>query len=189
MYHPGVLSPFQVSDVQAAQIQEIFNLFDTDGGGTIDPQELDIAMVALGFQTADQQQRKRKDPKTMEIVATIASDGEVSLEEFTTLMTGAILGRNPMEEVHTVFAALSRSNGQRENDGLVTLEKLRKVCQDFKVPKHSLLIHSTSAPSPNISYQSPQSPLQKVSILTDPSNSSCVLDSKTLFLELSLTQA
>ena len=31
------------------QIREIFNLFDTDGGGTIDKGELDFAMSALGF--------------------------------------------------------------------------------------------------------------------------------------------
>ncbi len=32
------------------QIREIFDLFDTDGGGTIDRGELDFAMSALGFQ-------------------------------------------------------------------------------------------------------------------------------------------
>ena len=119
--------------MQAAQIEEIFNLFDTDGGGTIDPQELDIAMVALGFQTADQQQRKRRDASTMQMVAAIASDGAVSLDEFTALMTGEILGRDPMEEVRTVFAALSRSDGKGEHEGLVTLDKLQAVCSDFQV--------------------------------------------------------
>jgi Ca2+-binding EF-hand superfamily protein len=34
------------------QIKEIFDLFDTDGGGYIDRRELDLAMVALGFQVA-----------------------------------------------------------------------------------------------------------------------------------------
>ncbi len=32
------------------QIREIFELFDTDGGGSIDRGELDFAMSALGFQ-------------------------------------------------------------------------------------------------------------------------------------------
>jgi Ca2+-binding EF-hand superfamily protein len=43
-----------LSEAQAAQIKEIFYLFDTDGGGTIDTQELGFAMVALGFQVAIQ---------------------------------------------------------------------------------------------------------------------------------------
>lgn len=32
------------------QIREAFNLFDTDGSGTIDPKELKTAMQSLGFE-------------------------------------------------------------------------------------------------------------------------------------------
>jgi hypothetical protein len=39
-----------LSDAQEALIREIYYLFDTDGGGTIDMQELNCAMIALGFQ-------------------------------------------------------------------------------------------------------------------------------------------
>jgi Ca2+-binding EF-hand superfamily protein len=39
-----------LSDAQEAQIREIYYLFDTDCGGTIDMQELNCAMIALGFQ-------------------------------------------------------------------------------------------------------------------------------------------
>jgi Ca2+-binding EF-hand superfamily protein len=38
-----------VGNTMKLQIHEIFNLFDTDSGGTIDMQELDFAMSALGF--------------------------------------------------------------------------------------------------------------------------------------------
>ena len=40
-----------LSEAEEAQIREIFDLFDTDGGGTIDKRELEIAMIALGFQS------------------------------------------------------------------------------------------------------------------------------------------
>ena len=39
-----------LSDTQLAQIHEIFDLFDTDGGGSIDKRELELALGALGFQ-------------------------------------------------------------------------------------------------------------------------------------------
>jgi centrin-1 len=39
-----------LSEAQEAQIREVFYLFDTDGGGTIDVKELNSAMMALGFQ-------------------------------------------------------------------------------------------------------------------------------------------
>ena len=32
------------------EIKEAFDLFDTDGGGTIDPGELKAAMTSLGFE-------------------------------------------------------------------------------------------------------------------------------------------
>ena len=32
------------------EIKEAFDLFDTDGGGTIDPKELKAAMTSLGFE-------------------------------------------------------------------------------------------------------------------------------------------
>jgi Ca2+-binding EF-hand superfamily protein len=41
----------ELSTQQQAQIKEIFELFDTDGGGTIDTHELSAAMFALGFQS------------------------------------------------------------------------------------------------------------------------------------------
>ncbi len=43
-----------LSEAQESQIREVFLLFDTDGGGTIDMRELGIAMVALGFQAVCQ---------------------------------------------------------------------------------------------------------------------------------------
>ncbi len=38
-----------LSTQQENQISDIFNLFDTDGGGSIDRRELNFALVALGF--------------------------------------------------------------------------------------------------------------------------------------------
>ena len=36
------------------EIKEAFDLFDTDGGGTIDPKELKAAMTSLGFEAKNQ---------------------------------------------------------------------------------------------------------------------------------------
>jgi Ca2+-binding EF-hand superfamily protein len=50
-------SHYALSEAQEAQIREAFLLFDTDGGGTIDTRELEVAMIALGFQAACQSSR------------------------------------------------------------------------------------------------------------------------------------
>ena len=122
-----------LSQAQAAQILEIFELFDTDGGGCIDQRELQFAMTALGFQTKENQ-RATKHKEAMEVMDNLIGDGKVTLEEFSALMTGEISGQDPYEEARTVFTVLSRPDTERDHDGLITLGKLEAVCQEYKVP-------------------------------------------------------
>ncbi len=46
---------------------------------------------------------------------------------------GELLGQDPMEEILAIFAALSQSDGNAANDGLITLPKLQQACSDFEV--------------------------------------------------------
>ena len=39
-----------LSEDEIMEIKEAFDLFDSDGGGTIDPAELKAAMTSLGFE-------------------------------------------------------------------------------------------------------------------------------------------
>ncbi len=129
-----------LSKEQADQIREIFELFDTDGGGCIDQQELQFAMTALGFQTKDSEhQQKGKHKEALEVMDALIDDGEVTLEEFSALMTGEISGQDPYEEARIAFAVLSRSNEDRTCDGLITLKKLEAVCSEFSVRSFSCL--------------------------------------------------
>ncbi len=137
-----------LSPAQAAQIREIFELFDTDGGGCIDQRELQFAMTALGFQTKENQ-RTTKHKEALEVMDTLIGDGKVTLEEFSALMTGEISGQDPYEEARTVFTVLSRANAERAHDGLITLEKLEVACQEYEVlaqssPHRSLVPSSSS---------------------------------------------
>jgi hypothetical protein len=59
------------------QIREIFDLFDTDGGGSIDVKELDFAMSALGFRA--KKLDSVKDNEAMAALDSIAADGLVSI--------------------------------------------------------------------------------------------------------------
>ncbi len=121
------------------QIKDIFELFDTDGGGSIDRKELEFAMTALGFQSQDSESSTNILPNlkgassSHNLLDSIVSDGKVTLTEFIALMTGEVLGRNQHEEAQTVFAALCRPDGESRHDNLVTLSKLEAVCRDFEV--------------------------------------------------------
>ncbi len=123
-----------LSSQQEAHIKEIFDLFDTDGGGTIDADELNCAMVALGFRSRDpaplaahplssihskagsqgsngnnelELQASRGSIESLLNAATRSDNGGITLDEFTSLMKGEINGRDPQEEIRATFAAFS----------------------------------------------------------------------------------
>jgi Ca2+-binding EF-hand superfamily protein len=126
-----------LSEAQENQIKEIFALFDTDGGGSIDRKELEFAMTALGFQSQDADINRLKGKQSAStsnnLLDTIVGDGKVTLAEFIGLMTGEVMGRNQHEEAQTVFAALCGSDGEGRHDNLVTLGKLEAACRKFEV--------------------------------------------------------
>jgi Ca2+-binding EF-hand superfamily protein len=124
----------ELSSEQVAHIEEIFKLFDTDGDGTIDDDELRPAMFALGFQSQGlttscslssihsvtgiqgdndhiQPELRRSLESREAVLETENADkskGEcITLEKFTALMKGELTGRDPQEEIRTTFAAFS----------------------------------------------------------------------------------
>ncbi|XP_072482447.1 centrin-2 isoform X2 [Notamacropus eugenii] len=71
----------ELTEEQKQEIREAFDLFDTDGTGTIDVKELKVAMRALGF-----------EPKKEEIKKMIADidkegTGKISFNDFLAVMT------------------------------------------------------------------------------------------------------
>jgi Ca2+-binding EF-hand superfamily protein len=136
--YASLASTVELSDQQLAQIREIFDLFDTDGGGSIDSSEMDAAMFALGFQpppeSSSSVRRRRKrtqkqggavngqpastarlggisDPlgsmSSLGSVGSLDLQTTVTLDEFTALMKGEMMGRSPLDAIWDAFTALS----------------------------------------------------------------------------------
>ena len=118
-----------LSGAHAAQIREIFELFDTDDTGSIEQREIKFALSALGFQT----EGDGKSKEELEAFEAIMGDGQVTLDEFSSLMTGELGGSKPYEEARSVFSLLSRPDGESRDDGLITLGKLESVCNEYQV--------------------------------------------------------
>ena len=74
---------------QIDEIDQAFRLFDKDGSGYIDTEELKDAMRALGFV-----QDKRKVKELME-QADKDGSGQIDDKEFKSLMAGFIVKRKP----------------------------------------------------------------------------------------------
>merc|ERR1711881_454301 len=101
-------------------ITQAFELFDTDGSGTIETQELKIAMRALGF-----------EPKQEEIdkmVRDVDDDGSGSVDypEFLDMMAHKILNRDPIEEINKAFKLFDHGN-----TGRVTFKNLKRVAKEL----------------------------------------------------------
>jgi centrin-1 len=85
------------SDEQIEEIREAFNLFDTDGSGSIDYKELRNAMRALGFDTKKEEMQK--------IIDEIDADGsgEIEFPEFMQMMTGKMGAVESHAEIMKLF--------------------------------------------------------------------------------------
>lgn len=78
--------PQELSPEQKREIREAFDLFDTDGSGTIDMKELKVAMRALGFEPNKEELRK--------LIAEIDKNGSgaIDFNEFLEMMTAKMVG-------------------------------------------------------------------------------------------------
>uniref|UniRef100_A0ACD6A5P5 Uncharacterized protein n=2 Tax=Avena sativa TaxID=4498 RepID=A0ACD6A5P5_AVESA len=89
------------------EIKEAFDLFDTDGSGTIDPKELNVAMRALGFEMTPEEIKQ--------MIAEVDKDGSgtIDLEEFVHMMTGKMGERDAREELQKAFRIIDQdANGK-----------------------------------------------------------------------------
>merc|ERR1719469_268181 len=92
-----VISRPSLNEEEIDEIREAFNLFDTDGSGTIDPKELKTAMQSLGFEA--------KNQTIYQMIADIDKDGsgEIDFEEFLDLMTARMSDKDTREDIYKVF--------------------------------------------------------------------------------------
>ena len=86
----------ELTDEQKQEIREAFDLFDTDGSGTIDAKELRVAMRALGFEP------KKEEIKKM--ISDIDKDdsGTIDFNEFLEMMTAKMSEKDSREEIRKV---------------------------------------------------------------------------------------
>jgi Ca2+-binding EF-hand superfamily protein len=75
----------ELTPEQKQEIREAFDLFDTDGSGSIDSKELKVAMRALGFEP------KKEEIKKMISEIDRNGSGSIDFNEFLELMAGKMV--------------------------------------------------------------------------------------------------
>merc|ERR1711869_183959 len=107
----------ELSEQQKVEIKEAFELFDTDGSGSIASNELKVAMKALGF-----------EPKPGEIEKLIHSvdddgDGEMDWDDFLRMMEQKILNKDQKDDLLKAFNLMDRSQTGKLTDDLKAVAK------------------------------------------------------------------
>jgi Ca2+-binding EF-hand superfamily protein len=118
-------------------IKDVFHLFDTSAEGLdegdsgredegqgkpgLDEFEFASAIKTLGFSSRNHKKLARD---LMSKVDT-DHDNSISLEEFSSLMEGQLVGRDPDEEINAIFAAFV----DYADDGCITKERLAEVAE------------------------------------------------------------
>ncbi|GMH66141.1 hypothetical protein TL16_g12683 [Triparma laevis f. inornata] len=109
-----------LSEEEIEEIREAFNLFDTDGSGTIDPKELKAAMQSLGFEA--------KNQTIYQMIGDIDKDGsgEIDFEEFLDMMTAKMSDKDSREDIQKVFNLFDD-----DQTGQITLRNLKRVAKEL----------------------------------------------------------
>merc|ERR1740117_1675584 len=111
---------FELTEEQRQEIKEAFDLFDTDGSGSIDSKELKVAMRALGFEP------KKEEVKKMITEVDKDGTGQIDFMEFLDLMTVKMAERDPVEEIKKAFKLFDD-----DTTGFISFQNLRRVAREL----------------------------------------------------------
>ncbi|KAK6258521.1 hypothetical protein SCA6_012995 [Theobroma cacao] len=109
-----------LSQQKRQEIKEAFELFDTDGSGTIDAKELNVAMRALGFEMTEEQ--------INQMIADVDKDGSgaIDFDEFVHMMTAKIGERDTKEELMKAFQIIDQ-----DNNGKISPQDIKHIAKEL----------------------------------------------------------
>jgi len=109
-----------LTEDEIEEIKEAFDLFDTDGSGSIDPKELKAAMQSLGFEA--------KNQTIFQMISDLDKNksGTIDFEEFLDMMTARMSDKDTREDISKVFRLFDD-----DNTGTITLRNLRRVAREL----------------------------------------------------------
>ena len=109
-----------LTEDEIEEIKEAFDLFDTDGSGSIDPKELRAAMQSLGFEA--------KNQTIYQMITDLDKNksGDIDFEEFLDMMTARMSDKDTREDINKVFRLFDD-----DTSGSITIRNLRRVAREL----------------------------------------------------------
>jgi len=120
-HHSGVAKKVYerpgLSQEEIEELQEAFNLFDTDGSGTIDSAELRQAMESLGY--------KQKNKMVYQMIENMKQK-EINFDQFLDMMTARISDGDNREDIMKVFRLFDANER-----GYISADDLSRVAREL----------------------------------------------------------
>ena len=115
-FNAGDYSNALLSKDEVIEIKQAFDIFDGDGSGVIDPQELKRAFIEMGFAEGG-------GKFIYQILAELDEDGSggIEFEEFVRLASAKTTEKDSRQDINKVFGAFDKS---RQVTMELTLEKV-----------------------------------------------------------------
>ena len=109
-----------LTEDEIEEIKEAFDLFDTDGSGSIDPRELRAAMQSLGFEA--------KNQTIYQMITDLDKNknNNIDFEEFLDMMTARMSDRDTREDINKVFRLFDD-----DGTGSISIRNLRRVAREL----------------------------------------------------------
>merc|ERR1712098_339025 len=102
------------------EIKEAFDMFDSDGSGSIEVAELKAAMTKLGFDGDNELATKMIDDLDAD------KSGEIEFDEFLDMMSAKMPDDPTKDEVSKVFPAFDKNKS-----GVITKDNLKQVIREL----------------------------------------------------------
>mmetsp|Transcript_72945 Transcript_72945/g.194692 ORF Transcript_72945/g.194692 Transcript_72945/m.194692 type:complete len:178 (-) Transcript_72945:42-575(-) len=119
----------ELKDEQKAEIKEAFDLFDTDGTGTIEAKELKVALRALGFEPKKEELKKLIGDLEKGNAQSGGNSGQPSgtldFNEFLAIMTAKMSEKDSKEQIQKAFQLFKGPSGK------ISFEDLKSVAREL----------------------------------------------------------
>jgi len=106
-----------LTEDEVDEIREAFNLFDTDGSGSIDPKELKAAMQSLGFES--------KNPTIFGMISGLPGE-RIDFEDFLACITDKLGDKETREGISKIFSLFDD-----DQSGTISLKNLKRVAKEL----------------------------------------------------------
>lgn len=110
-----------LTEDEIEEIREAFNLFDTDGSGSIDPKELKDAMASLGFES--------KNPTIFSMIADLeksAGGADIDFDTFCDCIVDKLGDKETAGGIDKIFALFDD-----DNTNAISVDNLQRVAKEL----------------------------------------------------------